>query len=239
MPYPVEVALRMEELASQWQETADRRAIFLRCYLVMTHNMQEALQAGEFRDTRWVAALLRRFAEHYFEALEAYEGDRDSAPAVWRLAHDAAVAPETHVLQNLFLGINAHINYDLVLTLFEMLEEEWPGLAAGQRESRYLDHCHVNSLIGRSIDVVQDEVVEEADPSLDLVDRLLGPLDEWAASRLIARWREDVWQGTQRLLQAGTVEAREEVRREVEEAALRRVRLILLGRDARWAQSSG
>ena len=32
----------------------------------------------------------------------------------------AASQTETLVLQNLLLGINAHINYDLVLTLVEM-----------------------------------------------------------------------------------------------------------------------
>jgi hypothetical protein len=28
----------------------------------------------------------------------------------------------------------------------------------------------------------------------DILDKLLGPMDEWLVSRLIADWREDVWE---------------------------------------------
>jgi hypothetical protein len=226
---PVDVVAQMEALVTRWQAASDRRAIFLDCYLVMTRNMQRALEDGEFQDPRWVAALLQRFATYYFAALAVYETDPDATPAVWRQTHAAAGETRTHVLQNLVLGINAHINYDLVLALYDLLAEEWPGCSAEQQQSRYADHCRVNAIIGRSIDLVQDEVVEREDGRLDIVDRLFGPLDEWAASRLIAHWREGVWEGTQRLLQAGTPDAREQVRRQVEAAALRRANLILLG----------
>jgi hypothetical protein len=112
-----------------------------------------------------------------------------------------------------------------------MLEPEWAELDEARRLARHGDHCHVNAIISRSIDTVQDEVVEVAEPALDVIDRLFDRLDEWAASRLIAGWREDVWQAAQRLLLAGTSDAREQVRREVEAATLRRANAILLRRE--------
>jgi hypothetical protein len=231
MSYSSDLTIRMEDLVSQWQVAADRRAIFLHCYLVMTRNMQSALDAGEFHDEPWVTALLQRFAGYYFDALDVYEQDQARAPAVWQITHTAAAEPKTHVLQNLMLGINAHINYDLVLALLDMLEPEWAELDEERRLARYRDHCHVNTIIGRSIDTVQDEVVEAVEPALDVIDRLFGRLDEWAASRLIASWREDVWKAAQRLLLAGSGDAREQVRREVEGATLRRANAILLRRE--------
>ena len=44
------VAERMQTQVEQWQAAADRRAVFLNCYLLMTSNMLEAVEAGEFHD---------------------------------------------------------------------------------------------------------------------------------------------------------------------------------------------
>ena len=131
----------METLAQQWQQRSDQRCFFLRCYALMTGNTLRAIEEGQFHDARWVSQLLHHFADYYFLALDAYECNATETPPVWRMAHDATLAPDTEVLQDLLLGINAHINYDLVLTLVDMLEPEWAGLSPEQRGQRYEDHC--------------------------------------------------------------------------------------------------
>jgi hypothetical protein len=148
----------MQELVQTWEAASDRRAIFLNCYLLMTRNMLTAVDADEFIDRDWVYALLHRFADCYFGALEAYEQGNAGTPAVWQTAHDATREPQTHILQNMLLGINAHINYDLVLTLVDMLEPGWAQLSSLQRARRYTDHCRVNAVIGRTVDVVQERL---------------------------------------------------------------------------------
>src|SRR5829696_2723278 len=134
---------RMQSKVDAWQVDADERAIFLSCYLLMTRNMLVAVEEGEFYDSTWVRSLLHRFAQHYFNALDAYNQDPDSTLKVWRVAHQSAASGEMLVMQNLMLGINAHINYDLVFAVVEMLEDEWPTLSPEQRHARYLDHSHV------------------------------------------------------------------------------------------------
>lgn len=222
------VVERMQEFVLRWQEEADRRAIFLNCYMLMTGNVLVAIERGEFRDGHWVNRLLHRFAGYYFRALDAYEADPAGTPAVWRVTHRATAAPDTATLQHLFLGVNAHINYDLVLTVADMLEPEWAQLAESRRRQRYADHCHVNAVIGRTIDAVQDEVVERATPSMDVVDRLLGRLDEWLTSRLITHWRDEVWHNAVRYVESATPETREALRQEIESLTLRRADAILL-----------
>lgn len=61
----------MNELLQQWEQTDDRRAIFLGCYALMTRNMLAGLNTGQFHDPRWVRALLEHFAGYYFDALDA------------------------------------------------------------------------------------------------------------------------------------------------------------------------
>ena len=212
--------MRMQSLIDQWEATADHRLAFLRCYRLMTGNMLAAIEQQEFHDSPWVGRLLHGFADYYFNALEAYEAGRavkergvgitnDSEPSqpfatplVWQQVQEAASQPGTRPIQNLLLGVNAYINYDLVLALVDILEAEWDGLPESQRTLRYEDHCHVNRVIGRTIDSVQDQVLEPAMPVMDIFDKLMGPVDEILVSHLLAHWRESVWHNTVRLLEA-------------------------------------
>ena len=214
------VVARMQSLVSQWQEAANPQAVFLSCYMMMTGNTLAAIEGQEFADPAWVGRLLDRFAEYYFVALESYERDRAAAPPVWQLAHDATRDPDALPVQNLLLGVNAHINYDLVLTLDDLLRPDWPGMSHDQRATCFDDYCHVNDIIGRTIDDVQDQVLEPAMPAMDIVDKLLGPLDERLISALITGWRETVWENAASLLEAKDEGERLALLQGVEEDAL-------------------
>jgi len=220
-PPDVPVVARMQALIQQWEVVADQRAIFLSCYLLMTRNMLAAIDQHEFQDPAWVDHLLQRFADYYFVALEAYDQNPTAAPAIWQLAHNATRAPNVLPLQKLLLGVNAHINYDLVLTLVDLLSPEWDSLLASQRAARYADHCHVNAVIGRTIDAVQDQVLEPMMPVMALLDTVLGPVDEMLISHLITKWRETVWHHATRLLETKEPSARARLICEIEQAALR------------------
>jgi len=223
------VVARMQSLIAEWEKEANPQAVFLSCYQRMTSSVLAAIEMGEFHDPGWVEGVLHRFVDYYFVALEAYERDPAAAPPVWRLTHDRARAPRSLAIENLMLGVNAHINYDLVLTLVELLRPEWAGLSDEERAARYRDHCYINNILARTVDAVQDEVLEPAMPVMDLVDKLLGPVDEFLISRLIAQWREKVWRNTVRLLETADADERESVLRQVEENALKLGRLICLG----------
>jgi hypothetical protein len=220
---------RMHGLVRHWEARGDRRCIFLGCYALMTANMLAGIRQSRFHDGPWVDRLLHHFAAYYFDALELYEQNRPETPLVWKQTYDAARDDRIKTLQHLFLGINAHINYDLALTLVDVLAPEWPRLAGDDRRKRYDDHCLVNTIIGETVDTVQDQVIERHAPWLDIVDKGLGRLDEWLVSHLIARWRSDVWTNAMRLLEASQPERRDALRREIEQAALHRGQEILDG----------
>jgi hypothetical protein len=221
----------MLALLQTWEQTADGRAIFLDCYLRMTRNVEGAIESGEFHDGEWVAGFLRHFADYYFDAVAAYARQDPATPAIWRRTLDAARQPDTAPVQNRLLGVNAHINYDLVLTLVDALEPEWPTLSPALREHRHSDHDHINKIIGRTVDSVQDQVLERYTPWMELVDWAFGPLDEWLASQVIARWRTRDWAFAMRWLETPEAEGREALRLRLEEHTLRLADAILLGRE--------
>jgi hypothetical protein len=218
---------RMVALAEGWQQAGDRRSIFLECYTLMTGNMLRAVQAGRFHDAPWVSALLHHFADYYFDALAAYEQEGNAAPPVWEIAFATARQDSAMALQHLLLGVNAHINYDLMFAVADLLAPDWDELPAGRRAQRYADHCQVNQIIAETVDVVQDGVLERYSPALDLVDRVFGPVDEWAIAKMIAAWRDEVWEHAVRWVEAASDEERAVLRGQVEEAALRQARRIL------------
>jgi hypothetical protein len=214
------LVLKMHAHIRLWEESGDERALFLRCYSLMTENMLAAIGRKEFDDPAWVERLLHRFAEYYFIALEAYENEPESSPAVWQLAHKAAGEAQASALQKMLLGVSAHINYDLVFALADLLRMEWEAHSHEQRASRYADHCRVNDIIGGTVDAVQDQVLEPAMPLMEMMDRLMGPVDELLISRLISGWRETVWQNAARLLAAGDAQEQTHFIRQLEESAL-------------------
>ena len=215
------VLTRMTTLVDQWEAAHDRRAIFLGCYRLMTCNMLDAIDAGRFQDDVWVANLLQRFADYYFDALTCHDRRHPDTPAVWQLAFDATRDEDVTTLQHLLLGVNAHINFDLVFTLVDQLAPEWANLSVDQREQRRADHELVNRIIGETVDAVQDQVIDRHSPWYDFVDKLLGPVDEWLTSRLISRWREEVWENAVCYLEAATPAERAALRQRIEQQALR------------------
>jgi hypothetical protein len=218
---------QMTMLVEQWETVHDRRAIFLGCYRLMTRNMLDAIEAGRFHDGDWVSRLLERFAGYYFAALQCFEQDRPNTPPVWKLAFDAAGDEDVATLQHLLLGVNAHINFDLVFSLYDLLQAEWAELTQEQREQRHADHTRVNHIIGETTDMVQDHIIERFSPWANLLDKLLGPVDEWLTSQLLTSWREEVWDNAVRYLELIDAGTRAELRRQIEQSALERGSVML------------
>ncbi len=220
------VLQRMDQHVLDWQEKGDHRHVFLSCYRMMTANMLGAIETDSFHDRQWVNNLLHHFADYYFKALACYDCSGE-VPLVWHQVHQLTLQQNNlHKLQYLMIGVNAHINYDLVLTLYDMLLPEWRKLSAEEQKIRYEDHCTVNEIISGSIDKVQDEILEPSDPILAWIDRAFGRLDECILSRLISCWRNDVWENAQLMLETDSTSKKETLRLTIEHNVMQRGKLI-------------
>ncbi len=189
---------RLAALTTRWYAADDRRAVFADCYRVMTVRMSEGVLEGRFEDGAWVARLRDRFAEYYFDAVDAYDG-AGPCPATWRVALDACARPGCHPLEALLLGINAHINGDLALALVDVLDD-WDVLEPRQRTGRRRDHERVNAIIRATTDEVQRDVVARWSAASTRLDSMFGRLDEWVFGEVVERWRTRVWLDAMALL---------------------------------------
>ncbi len=223
---------QMEQLVRQWTEKADDRAVFLSCYMRMTSNVLIENKPETFHDPIWVNTLLHHFAGYYFVALDAYEKKVATTPVIWLIAHNTAMETKKSVLQKLLLGVNAHINYDLSLTLYDLFHENWQQLSQNERDLYYEDYTRVNDIISITIDAVQDEIIAPEMPNMQMLDKILGRADEWLISKLIVAWREEVWNNAVNLLSAKNKEERDLIITQIEADAIRRNDAIL---SENWA----
>ena len=163
----------------------DRRAVFLSAYNTISHGIRQAIEAKEFHDPAWVHAYGTTFGNLYRQALLAYEtGGRP--PGAWQVAFSESQSGKTLVIQDLILGIHAHVNRDLAFAL------ESVGIDP-DRPTRYADHTKVNDVLDATTNAMQNRIAQLYARGLGVLDRLLGPIDELTASFSVHAAREHAW----------------------------------------------
>ena len=210
---------RVEELL---YARKDRRAVFATAYLTMTREIGRGVGESVYRDPVWVASYAIAFANLYRSALLHFErGDMARVPKPWRISFETSSSGQNLLLQDLLLGVNAHINNDLALALAAVSID--PG-----RDSRRQDHLAVNDAIRRATDAVQDRVGNLYAPVFRLFDRVTGGFDEKAANFSIAKARLNAWVSAVALVSETGDSERAAVVRSIEDEAAVIARLIRL-----------
>jgi hypothetical protein len=125
------------------------------------------------------------FAEYYLMAFEGYmRGEPISE--VWQLAFDMTQDDRLSVIQHLLLGMNAHINLDLAVTVSNVATPETIG-------SLKNDFYAINEVLSSLVDLVEDQI-GRIYKSIKFFDKLLGRLDERMVDRQMAKHRDRAWQ---------------------------------------------
>ncbi len=188
---------RLSRLETRLRERGDRRAVFLTIYVRMTRAVQEGIERGRFADAAWMRRYLVAFADCYRRAFLAFErGTLGGVPDPWRIAFGTAVRGDALVVQDAFLGVNAHINYDLALALRDV------GIDP-DREQKYADHREIDDILARLVDVQQEALAEIYASGVDDIDAALGRFDEAFTLRSMTEGREQAWRVAVVLTDAG------------------------------------
>jgi len=182
-----DAAARLGRLEALLAARGDRRAVFLTVYTRMTERIRARIDRGGFADPGWMRAYTTTFADHYRRAFLAFErGALDAVPDPWRVAFGTALRGDALVLQDAFLGINAHINYDLALTLHEV------GIDP-DRAARLADHRAVDEVLARLVDAQQATLAELYADGIADIDAALGSFDERLSLLGLTAGREQAW----------------------------------------------
>ena len=178
---------RLSLLESRLRDLDDRRAVFLTIYSKMTRSVRDGIEAGQFADPLWMRAYLIAFADHYRQAFLDYEtGAIERVPDPWHVAFGTAVAGDWLYVQDAYLGVNAHINYDLALALDRV------GIDP-ERSQKDADHRAFYDILTELVDAQQAALAEAYAPGVTDADEVFGRLDETATLWSMATGREQAW----------------------------------------------
>ena len=150
--------------------------------------MRIRVEQRAFADNEWVHRYAVAFANLYRDAFENYESGRlDRVPKSWRLAFDAAKAGTGLVLQDMFLGVNAHVNNDLPIALTSISIDP-------DRQARYRDHNAVNAVLAAVTDRASERIAALYAPGLTTLDDCAGQLDEMISLFSLDVARDSAWE---------------------------------------------
>jgi hypothetical protein len=199
------------DMIENWEPidaACDARSVFALTYLLTTQAFRETLDTGFWQDQDGIIQLDRVFADLFFAATEAYEDG--NAPPAWTVAFDAATQGRTNAVQDVFLGMNAHIQRDLPVGLAAV------GLVQPDGSSRKTDHDAVNGILAGVLDHIEDEIGRLYDPLVTFADASPSPADEMGALEMLKLWREIAWRNAERLTLARSDAERAQVMTEIE-----------------------
>ncbi len=207
----------MAALLEWYHQEGDHRAVFLRAHYLVTLNVHAAVNGRPrrlFFDPQWVSTLMGKLTALYFESLDPRI--QLQVPA-WKTAHARAKAKELPVAQDLLLGLNAHVNFDMAWGIYLNLVEHGDHKDHNELPRRKFDHDQVNNLFVASLPQVQQTLWRDYGGELDAVGRALVPLDDLVTKYGLKNYRERVWWNA-----VGYISGRSE-----EELALMRTKLNL------------
>jgi hypothetical protein len=174
-------------LEEHFLAAGDRRAIFASVYTLTTLRMAESIDAGDYQDTAWMQDYQTEFANHYRQALHDREtGNSSQVPQPWTMAFDAAATGNTLIIQDVLLGMNAHINFDLAFAV------ENVGISPGT-STKYADHTAVNAVLGEIGDEIIEAMCGVYGSSYAALDAALGPADELLLAAGMGAARQNAW----------------------------------------------
>jgi hypothetical protein len=153
-------------------------------YRKVTAKVKEGIDAGFFDDGARMERLDVAFASRYLSALGRFEhGDRPTR--CWELACRASGKSRPIILQQLLLGINAHINLDLGIAAAETA-------AGGALPDLRRDFDRINEILASLIGQVQHEI-DAVSPWIGLLDWIGGRHDEEMLRFSIEVARTEAW----------------------------------------------
>lgn len=215
-----EVVDGLRALEAAFLQRGDRRSIFLTLYGTVSAEVRDRLAQRFFADNVWVERYAVAFANLYRDVIEHEEAGRTAqVPKAWRLCFDAARAGSSLVIQDMLLGVNAHVNHDLPFALDIVSIEP-------DRDARYLDHVAVNGVLASVAARATERLAALYAPGLRTMRDASAPFDELLSAFSLEVARESAWEGAVSLANARSGVERRLIARLIESRAAVMARLL-------------
>jgi Family of unknown function (DUF5995) len=164
-------------------------------YMSVTKAVEARVNAGEFQDAAWMAALDVQFAGFYFNALAAALSG-GSAPGCWNAMLEQRNQPAIARIQFAVAGINAHINHDLPEAVVATCQAA--SIVPRHGTTQYTSYTALNSTLDSLIDTAKKELnFRLLGDALPDVSHLNATLEAWSVQAA----REAAWSNAEILWQ--------------------------------------
>jgi hypothetical protein len=127
---------RMQQIDSALP-AGDGLACFNRMYLDVTQQVKAQVTAGFFEDAAFLERLDVVFANIYFVAVNAVVEQPANLPAAWAPLIECRAEPGICSIQFAFAGMNAHINHDLPIAVFQTCRDLGTAPESGSHHDDY------------------------------------------------------------------------------------------------------
>jgi hypothetical protein len=168
--------------------TSDGLWWFNHLYLRVTLAVRRAVTSTTFRDPSFVERLDVVFANLYFDAVSAGQGDPQAAPPAWRPLFECRSRRGILSIQFALAGMNAHINRDLpagIVATYLATDG-----APERSDARYDDFGKVNDLL----EAVEADIKGEFSTGIvAVIDAAGGKADDAVAMWNVRAARETAW----------------------------------------------
>ncbi|MGA2834807.1 MAG: DUF5995 family protein [Terracidiphilus sp.] len=165
-------------------------------YLQVTQAVEARVNAAEFINPAWVAALDVRFARFYFAAIQSAlsGGSQEKAAGCWQALFDRRNQTAIARIQFAMAGMNAHINHDLPQAVLDICRTT--GVPPQHGTAQYNDFTALNTTLDSLIDAAKAELnVRLLGDALPTASHLEDTLAAWSMTDA----REAAWNNAELL----------------------------------------
>ncbi len=179
-----EVVHILDGIIADCRARSDPLGYFPALYRAVTLRVKEGIATGSFDDGPRMGTFDTAFANRYFAAYDAFRPG--VAPSqCWKVAFDGTLSGRLIILQDLLVGINAHINLDLGIIAAEMFAG--PSLPAF-----HADFDKINAILGALLPQVE-ATVGRYSPLLHVLAAIGGKSATETLDFSMLAARDDAW----------------------------------------------
>lgn len=158
-----EVIAALTDIISDCRARGSRLGYFPALYRRVTQSVKDGVEHGQFQNGPLLEKLDVAFANRYLDAYHTFQSGGQPTRS-WAVAFHTASDSLPLILQQLLVGISAHINLDLgVATAAVAPGDQFPGIKT--------DFDQINSVLGSLVGVVADELAAVS-PEIGRLEKL-------------------------------------------------------------------
>lgn len=179
-----EVIQILDSIIADAKAQDDRLGFFAALYRQVTLDVRKGIQQGFFDNGPRMERFDTLFANRYFAAHDAWKSGGEITRS-WKVAFTAMESPAGIILQDLLVGINAHINLDLGIAAAEI--SPGPGIQDLQG-----DFDKINQVLANLIQPVE-MVIARFSPLIGLLQKIGGKDAAEVLNFSMDAARDDAW----------------------------------------------